>query len=81
MAVEGSGHAMAGFGDFGGLGGECVFVALAIENLDRCLRSGLVSGRGQRALLELSRSLASEEHPAEVTKDQGLPGKSSTRDY
>jgi hypothetical protein len=31
------------------LGGKSVFVRLAIENLDRSLVSGLVSGRGQGA--------------------------------
>ena len=43
LAVEGGGHMMSGFGHFGGLGGQCVFVGLAIENLDGCF----VSGRGQ----------------------------------
>src|SRR6267143_264966 len=42
MAVEGSGDVMPGFRDFGGLGGECVFVALAVENLD----GRLMRGRG-----------------------------------
>jgi hypothetical protein len=51
LAIEGSGHVMPSFLHFGGLGGECVFVALAIKNLDRRLVRGLVSGflsgRGQ----------------------------------
>ena len=49
MTVQGSGHVMSGFFHFGGLGGKSVFVRLAIENLDRSLVSGLVSGRGQGA--------------------------------
>ena len=46
MAVEGGGHVMSGFGNFGGLGGKSMFVAFAVENLDRRLGSGLVNGRG-----------------------------------
>src|ERR1700681_735216 len=42
MAIECSGDVMPGFGDFGGLGGERLFVALAIENLD----GRLMRGRG-----------------------------------
>src|ERR1700675_2027015 len=42
MAVERSGDVMPGFGDFGGLGGKRVFVALAVENLD----GRLMRGRG-----------------------------------
>src|SRR6202521_4291795 len=42
MPVEGSGDVMPGFGDFGGLGGKRVFVALAVENLD----GRLMRGRG-----------------------------------
>jgi hypothetical protein len=34
LTVEGSGHVMASFGHFSGLGGESGFVALAVENLD-----------------------------------------------
>jgi hypothetical protein len=34
--------------------------------------SGFLSGRGQRALLELNRSIASGERRSEVTEDQGL---------
>jgi hypothetical protein len=58
VAVEGGGDVMSGFSDFGGLGRECVFVALAVENFDPRLGSGLVSGRGQRASLELTGSLS-----------------------
>jgi hypothetical protein len=34
VAVEDSGHVMAGLLHFGGLGGECRFVAFGIQNLD-----------------------------------------------
>ena len=70
MSVEGSGDVMAGFGDFGGLGGKCVFVALAVENLDR----RLMRGRGHVPSCGLTRSLASGGHGSEITEDQGLPG-------
>jgi len=70
MAVEGSGDVMPGFGDFGGLGGESVFVALAVENLDR----RLMRGRGHGPSCGLTRSLASGGSGSEITEDQGLLG-------
>src|SRR5260370_479936 len=47
-----------------------VFVALAVENLDR----RLMRGRGHVPSCELTRSLASGGHGSEITEDQGLPG-------
>src|SRR6202795_3350368 len=70
MAIECSGDVMPGFGDFGGLGGERLFVALAVENLD----GRLMRGRGHGPSCRLTRSLAIGGHCSEITEDQGLLG-------
>jgi hypothetical protein len=44
LTVESNGHVVPGFLHFGCLSGKRGFVGLAIQNLDRGLRSGLVSG-------------------------------------
>jgi len=71
LAIEGGSHVMSGFGHLGGLARERLFIGLAVKNFDGCAMSRLLSGCGQRTLLELTRSLASGEHASEVTEDQG----------
>jgi hypothetical protein len=70
MAVEYRGDVMASSAHFGGVGGESGFVGLTIENLD----GWFLSSRGQKGLLELSRSLPTGEHPSEITEEQGPVG-------
>src|SRR5467141_42128 len=72
MAVEGSGNVMPGFRDFGGLGGECVFVALTIENLDGRLMRGRGHGPSSGTHSELSNWRA-------LFRDHGRSGSAGGR--
>jgi hypothetical protein len=75
LPVKGGGHLMTNFGHLGGLSPQSSFVGLAVENPDSLMLGGLVCGflcaRGQRTLLELTRSLATAGQGSEVTEDQG----------